>query len=345
MKYKITVILPVHNGEISLETALKSLINQTMNFNDMELIIINDASEDGSNKIIESYKNKYDNIKSINLDKTLGLPGRPRTIGMKYATTNYIMYLDADDEYLPNGIELLYKTIKEENSDFVMGTHYHSINGRNFISNLFTNINENININPKNQKEFDLVSKIRFVAPWGKIFKKQFLIDNELYFPEDSLCEDSYFYYKALLNANKVTYIPQTPVYIYKTYENKKSAIHGHDLKKFNNFIKGMEYMKILFEKYELNESIAMSEHLEGLLLIFSNLTKKEKKIVIEKIYNFEKKLNCNIIINKKEINLLNNQIKNKNFKKAIFISNFYKSLYNNRQIKHLYRMWINKLK
>jgi len=80
MKYKVSVIIPVYNAEKYLKTAIDSVINQTIGFENIELIIVNDNSNDNSEQIIKEYSNKYDNIIDIHLDKNSGLPGKPRNI-------------------------------------------------------------------------------------------------------------------------------------------------------------------------------------------------------------------------------------------------------------------------
>lgn len=62
MKYKVSVIIPAYNAEKYLKTAINSVINQTIGFENVELIIVNDNSNDNSKQIIKEYSDKYDNI-------------------------------------------------------------------------------------------------------------------------------------------------------------------------------------------------------------------------------------------------------------------------------------------
>ena len=111
MSYKISVITPVYNAEKYLETAINSVINQTIGFENIELILVNDNSTDNSGKIIDEYCEKYENIIGIHLPENSGFCGRPRNVGMEISTAPYLVFLDADDEYLPNAFELYYDTI------------------------------------------------------------------------------------------------------------------------------------------------------------------------------------------------------------------------------------------
>ena len=209
-------------------------------------------------------------------------------------------------------------------------------------ANLLSTNEKLISFDPlESQETFDKLSYNHLVAPWGKIFKKELIKSNNIKFPEDSLCEDTYFYFKCLINSKKVSLLPKDYLYVYNTFENKKTAIHGHDLKKFNNFLKGMNYTKDLLKNINLSMNIFLAENIASLLLIFSNLERKDKEEVVQKIYDFEKDLN--VEIPRKEISILNNFILKKEFKKAIFVSNLYSFLYNNNFIKNFYRKFNNK--
>ena len=95
--YKISVIVPVFNVENKIMNAFNSILNQTIGFENLEVIFVDDNSTDDSKNIIKSLENKYDNVKSIFLSKNSGYAGKPRNIGIKNATANYLMFLDPDD--------------------------------------------------------------------------------------------------------------------------------------------------------------------------------------------------------------------------------------------------------
>ena len=341
MNYKISVIIPVYNAEGDISNAINSIIDQTFGFENIELILVDDASTDNSKEIIKEYQSPYDNIKLVELRQNSGLPGKPRSIGIDYATADYIVFLDSDDTYQNQAFEILYDAIEKENADFAIASHYINLDGDMVKANLIPTEDEILSFDPlENQETFNKLSLNHFVAPWGKIFKKELIYENNIRFPEDSLCEDTYFYFKALINSEKVTLLPKNYLYVYNTFENKKTAIHGHDLKKFNNFLKGMNYNKELLKDLNLSMNVFLAENISSLLLIFSNLSKNDKKEAIIKVYEFEKDLN--VEIPRKEIAILNSFILKKQFRRAIIISNFYSFLYNNNAIKNVYRKFNN---
>ena len=119
MGAKITVIIPIFNGEKHIKKTLNSLFNQTFGFENIEVIIVDDCSTDNTAKILKDYENKYENIKCFFLEKNNGTPGKGRNIGIQNASTDYIMFLDSDDEFALDMCEVMYSTITNENVDFV----------------------------------------------------------------------------------------------------------------------------------------------------------------------------------------------------------------------------------
>ena len=118
--YKISIIIPTFNIEKDLERAIKSLITQTIGFKNIEVVIVDDCSTDGTRNLILDYANKYDNIKYIFLETNSGSAGKPRNIGITHASADYIMFLDNDDEYVDEACEILYNKIKETNSNVLL---------------------------------------------------------------------------------------------------------------------------------------------------------------------------------------------------------------------------------
>lgn len=343
LKYKVSVIIPVYNAESTLKTSINSVINQSIGFENIELIIVNDKSTDNSKNIIDEYCNRYKNIIGIHLDKNSGFPGKPRNIGIERATAPYIIFLDADDEYFQHAFEVYYKTIIKENSDFVMGSHYWNLDNDKVKITILHECDDKsdlININPLlNEKTFNMTTYYN-VAPWGKIFRKQLIMDKNIRFLEDSLSEDAYFYYKTLLNSKRITLLPNEILYNYNVFESKDSIIHTHNLETYNNFLKGFKEVINLFDDcpYGCKHPIRASMH--SLLLLFSNLNLNDKKENIEKLYEFEKSINHEIYMPIKELKIMNDQILKHHFTRAIIISEIYSKLYNNATIKKLYRKY-----
>ena len=240
MAYKISVITPIYNCEKYLRNAIQSIMNQSIGFQNIELILVNDNSTDNSKEIIEEYCEKYENIIGVHLPKNSGHCGRPRNVGMEISTAPYLVFLDGDDEYLPDALKMYYDTITQEKSDLVMGSHYWNMNGEMKKISILSDCDDSsdvININPMlNEKNF--MRTTGHTASWGKIFDKKLIMDKNIKFLEDTVCEDSHFYYSVLLNSKKITLLPNNELYVYNVFDSN-SLIHTHNSEKFYSYLNG----------------------------------------------------------------------------------------------------------
>ena len=255
--YLVSVIIPTYNGG-ALKNAIDSIINQTIGFENIELIIVDDASTDNiTRNIILNYQSKYpDNIKPIFMEKNSGHAGRPRNIGLEKVTSNYILFSDDDDIYLEEGFKILYDAIKKYDSDMVIGNAYTMVDGEN-VNNSKKN-NNIINVDPLfDQKNFDMLTKNVGVAPWAKIYKKEIFLNNNIKFIETTSFDDIPFYLELLKYLNKVSILHDSFTYVYNIY--KTSMVHTYDLKKINEYIESLKYIANLFK--DINISINYVYH------------------------------------------------------------------------------------
>lgn len=118
---KLTVIMPVYNGELYIEEAINSLLEQT--FSDFDLIILNDNSSDSTVSIIEKLKANDDRIILINKRKNEG-PAHLRNEGIDLAKTEYIALLDADDIALPTRFEKQIQLLDSQPNLALCGTWF-----------------------------------------------------------------------------------------------------------------------------------------------------------------------------------------------------------------------------
>src|SRR5690625_2734220 len=119
MKPKISIILPVYNGEKTLEKVLNQLSTQT--FSDFEVIIINDGSTDQTSEIALKHSKKDSRFQLYN--QTNAGVAAARCKGVKKAIGKYIIHHDVDDCMPVKALELLLKKITEENADIVIGDY------------------------------------------------------------------------------------------------------------------------------------------------------------------------------------------------------------------------------
>lgn len=220
MTYKISIIIPLYNASPFIDNALNSIMEQTMNFEDIEIILVNDNSKDNTEEIINDYAKKYKNIKPINLRKNSGCPATPRNIGITYASADYLMFLDQDDTFKSTACEVLYKKITKENAEIVCGNLNMIVNGQSNIGFPLEWMNED-ELKIKKIDENPNFLNIG-VAVWSKIFKKDLVINNNLKFTE-GIGEDIFFSIRALLFAKGIVLLKNFIVVDYQIREESLS--------------------------------------------------------------------------------------------------------------------------
>lgn len=121
MNDKISIILPIFNVGDHLKGGIDSLINQTIGNENLEIIMVNDCSTDGSDKIIDEYDEKYDCCVAIHHEQNSGAAYTPRNTGIEACTGDYIMFLDPDDRYTLDAVETLYNAVKSNDAQMAFG--------------------------------------------------------------------------------------------------------------------------------------------------------------------------------------------------------------------------------
>ena len=189
---KVSVIVPIYNVEKYLEKCINSLLSQTLE--DIQIILVNDGSKDNSGNISKEYeKNNKDRV--IYVEKENGGLSDARNYGLKYATGDFIAFLDSDDYIEKNAYEEMYNKAIEENADYVEC---------DFIWEFPNKIRMDKQYPYKNKKE--MLSFVRVVA-WNKLIKRQLITGNNLEFPKGLRYEDVEFTYKLIPFINKFAYV------------------------------------------------------------------------------------------------------------------------------------------
>ena len=189
---KVSVIVPIYNVEKYLEKCINSLLSQTLE--DIQIILVNDGSKDNSGNIAKEYeKNNKDRV--IYVEKENGGLSDARNYGLKYATGDFIAFLDSDDYIEKDAYEEMYNKAIEENADYVEC---------DFIWEFPNKIRIDKQYPYKNKKE--MLSFVRVVA-WNKLIKRQLITDNNLEFPKGLRYEDVEFTSKLIPFINKFAYV------------------------------------------------------------------------------------------------------------------------------------------
>lgn len=115
-----SIIVPVHNAEKYVHKCLNSIINQT--FKDFEVLIIDDFSSDGTVEVVNQIIGSYENFKLISLPKNFGV-ANARNVGIRQANGKYICFLDDDDLWLKNKLQVEHDFIKEKKAKWVFSNY------------------------------------------------------------------------------------------------------------------------------------------------------------------------------------------------------------------------------
>ena len=276
---KISIIIPVYNTEQYLVECIESIIKQ--NYDDYEIILVNDGSKDNSGLICDSYAKQYKNIKVIH--KNNGGLSDARNEGLKLAKGEYVLFIDSDDYIYPNSLKKISKILNESNEVdlvFLEALKFYP-NGK--IETLNNGLKrENISLKSHEEVLQFLCSLSKFPASaWSKIVKRELIIKNNLYFEKDLISEDVDWTLNLLIYAEKFDYCGDN-YYCYR--QNRLDSITNNlGIKSFNSLYYIIDkWCKSLDEDtwYTNYFLIYLSYEYMMLLTIYAYLNKKERKMV-----------------------------------------------------------------
>lgn len=227
---KVSVIIPVYNGEKYIEKCINSLLSQTLT--EMEFIFINDGSNDKTKEIIEKYKTKDKRIKLYN--KENGGQGSARNLGIKKCQGEYIAFLDSDDYVENNMYEILYSRAKKDNLDIVICNYYleYEDSRQENKNNITTFDEKKLSIN-----EYITISP----SPWNKIIKYEYIKKNNFNFPEGIIYEDLAAIPILGINNPNIVYINRC---LYHYVQSQGSTTRNKEYKnKYEDIFKSIEYL------------------------------------------------------------------------------------------------------
>lgn len=219
---KVSVIVPVYNVEPYLDKCLNTLVNQTLK--KIEIIIVNDGSKDNSEKIIEKYLKKYpEKIKYIK--KNNGGLSSARNEGLKYASGEYIGFVDSDDYVSLNTFNLMYKKAKEKNFDLV-------VCNLNYVYETKTKmVSAGLDKDLENEDEVKKNIVFLYPAVWNKLYKKEIL--DSLKFKEGIWYEDVEFNFRVYPRVKSIGYVDKPLI----QYVQRESSISKTIDKRLFNYI------------------------------------------------------------------------------------------------------------
>ena len=187
----ISVIIPVYNAANFLGDCLDSVLNQT--FQDFEVIVVDDCSTDNSVEVVGNFAKKFGGrLKLLSTEKNSGGGGYvPRNKGLENSRGEYIYFVDADDLIIKTALENLYAVAEKFALEVIYTSSCYTLNAAGEIQRVSDTEGENLSEdnpdltldNPEeNLRRLLFSGNLR--TPWSKFVRRDFLLDNEIIFPQ-----------------------------------------------------------------------------------------------------------------------------------------------------------------
>lgn len=240
----VSVVIPVYNGEIFLQEAIDSILTQS--YSNIELILVNDASSDGSIDIIHSFNDKR--IIYLENPKNLGI-GLSRKIGIEHAKGKYIALLDQDDIAYPDRLQKQVEFMERNQQIGASSGHADIVDKKGILTG------RRIEAAIGNKLEAELIFQYVFNNP-ASIYKREAVIQAGNF--RDEFCEDYSLLIRIAKN-QKIANIPYTLI---------KYRIHGENtsIKKLDQMLQGEKNcIKLIFHSLKMEYNEEMVEHIYNL--------------------------------------------------------------------------------
>lgn len=221
----ISVIVPAHNLENYIGVCIESVLNQS--FQNYEIILIDDCSDDNTKKIIKEYMEREKTTEIILLENDRNTnAGYSRNRGLDIARGTYLLFLDGDDMLERNALERLSAVCKETRPDIVHFNYYYLDNitcEKTEYSSPADAIVEMMKIFQPGDMGDCFFQIFREVA-WDKLFRRAFIQESKIRFQSQNNANDQFFAYAAMLKAERMIKIPNHLLSYRKNRENQLST-------------------------------------------------------------------------------------------------------------------------
>lgn len=264
----ISVIIPVYNADKYLERCINSLLNQ--DFQDFEIVLVNDGSTDNSLKICECFSFKYPQRIKLISQKTNSGASISRKCGVNESAGDYLMFVDSDDYVAPNYLSAHYAAIQQYKCDMAISR----------VKRIDTYCLpqcedlEPLRIIPASEL-FVRFFKYEFWGFPGGCYKRSLFDDIE--YPAATVNEDYYVKAQLFCKANSIVYI-NTPLYFYEQHEGSlsKQTLSFRALGEFDNAVSTHLYVKSNLKEY-VSQSLSIAAEVSCKWLVTLNKDKTEK--------------------------------------------------------------------
>lgn len=303
---KISVIVPVYNVEDYIQECINSILKQS--FTEYEVILVDDGSQDKSISLIKNIIDSNENIKLIT--KKNGGLSSARNYGLKVARGEYVIFIDSDDFIEEHFLENLYLTAKENNLDVALGGYKKLY--RNKTLKVIDRVSDLYNLGVVTGKEFlynELILNDYRMEVWCNLYKREFLMENNLKFIEGILHEDEEFTPKMMVLANRVKLTNEIG-YIYRQRQGSIMATLPKPI-----------HVDSLFSIVEKNKKLFYKATDERDKILYSRLTRHLTGCIESKVIVVDQKFQKEILLRLKDAKL----IKILKYKKGLSLKSYLK--------------------
>ena len=229
MKPLVSVVVPVYNGERYLPQCLDSLVSQTLR--EIEIILVNDRSTDGSLGILFDYASRYPD-RVVVIDSPVNLrQGGARNLGIRAARAEYVGFVDQDDWVEPTMYEKMYAKAVTTDSDLVrcFVEEFNEIPGehgdrRIAISERALSVEGRVLSDPDRQSL--LLPGGIAGSFWSQLFRRSVFVDNDLFFPEHLVYDDNYIDQLVLFYVDRCAFVKEH-LYHYRVHDSSGSNMRN----------------------------------------------------------------------------------------------------------------------
>lgn len=322
---KVSIVIPIYNGENYLEKCLESIYSQT--YPEFEVILVNDGSTDNSKEICEKWTKK-DNRFSLYNNENHGV-SCSRNFGIQQATGDYITFVDCDDFLAKDTLEALLETATQ-GYDLIIANY-----AKYYAEH---KIKPNVDIATKayTKQEFldtfwELYNAFVINSPWGRLYKTKILQSENIEFPIDyNLGEDLIFNLQYIEKSNTFYTINQ-PLYYYRDTANSLTTKYNENLLEIqlelNKFIKDFlirnhAYQEKAQKKLKEDISNIFISSVQNLFLPSCPLNNKQRKEKLEEyLQRQEIEVLADVSYAEKRVQLFKKMIEKKKIKTIILYS------------------------
>lgn len=252
-KKELSVVVPIHNNGTYLDEKCFASLKRSSAFKDMEIIFVNDGSTDDTTiKIINRLRRRHPDIVYYEFPDGSGSASRPRNKGVRIATTDYITYLDPDNEACGDGYYQMMNAMKKQDVDMVVGNIIKEDNQKR-TAGKYTGTIKKYNFNKlyiDNPREYLIRAGMRVQSIQALIVKRSVIIDNDIIMVEGAAGQDTMFYQELVLNCNSIQGLNK---FIHVYYAAVAGSVTNTISKKFFDKYYKLEIERIPYlQKYDL---------------------------------------------------------------------------------------------